>query len=84
MTVTRSDGTEHVGLVGIDQHQRRQVDDALNRTLDELARIIGSPHRAQNALLALLGERLISVQPDFDRNEDSLPVDFTIRRAQHG
>ena len=84
VTVTRSDGTEHVGLVGIDQHQRRQVDDALNRTLDELARTIGSPHRAQNALLALLGERLISVQPDFDRNEDSLPVDLTIRRAQHG
>ena len=84
VTVTRSDGTEHVGLVGIDQHQRRQVDNALNGTLDELARIIGSAHRAQNALLALLGERLISAQPDIDGNEDTLPVDFTIRRAQHG
>ena len=84
VTVTRSDGTEHVGLVGIDQHRRRQVDEALDRTLDELGQIIGSPHRAHNALLACLGERLISVQHDMDESEGTLPVDFTIRRLQHG
>ena len=86
MTLTRSDGSEHIRLVGIDTNQRRQVDVALDRTLDELARIIGSPNRAQDALLALLGERLLVEQHHIEQLDmgESVPFDFTERRIRHG
>ena len=86
VTLTRSDGSEHIRLVGIDTNQRRQVDVALDRTLDELARIIGSPNRAQDALLALLGERLLVEQHHIEQlgMGESIPFDFTEQRIRHG
>ena len=86
VTLTRSDGNEHIRLVGIDTNQRRQVDVALDRTLDELTRIIGSPNRAQDALLALLGERLLVEQQHIEQlgMGESIPFDFTERRIRHG
>ena len=78
--VTRSDGREHIRLAGIDGNQRRQVEEALDRTVDELTGISGSRQRAQNALLALLGERLLSAQPDVDEH---ISADSTERRERH-
>ena len=66
VTITRSDGSEHVGLVAIDQHHRRRVDKALDDVLKEMQEIIGSPHRARRTLLALLGERILSEQAEAD------------------
>ena len=57
-TFTRADGGEYVRLVSVDENQRRVVDHALDRTLEELTGILGSPHRAHKALLAVLGDRL--------------------------
>ena len=59
VTVTRSDGTEHVRLVGIDDNQRRDAEKALDDALRGLAGITGSPQHAEKTLLALLGERLL-------------------------
>ena len=81
MTITRSDGSEHVRLVGIDRGQRRHVDRALDGILERLAEIVGSPHRAQRALLALLGERLLPERAERDGEARSGP---TAERARHG
>ena len=62
VTVTRSNGTEHVQLVSIDQGHRRQVEQVLDETLDRLESVIGSRGRARRSLLALLGERALPEQ----------------------
>ena len=81
VTITRSDGSEHVGLVGIDERQRHKADKVLDDALDELQGIIGSPHRARKALLALLGERLLSESAD---SGGEAKFDFLSKRARHG
>ena len=81
VTITREDGSEYVDLVGIDQRNRHHVDRALDDILMELLEIIGSPHRARKALLALLGERILSEQTD--RNEEA-KLDVMSKRARHG
>ena len=80
LTVTRSDGMEHHRLVDVDQNQRPLIDEELDRTIDRLVRIIGSPNRANNALLAVLGERLLDTQSDVMIN-DNLSME---RRVQNG
>ena len=60
VTITRPDGSEHVGLVDIDERQRNFVEKALDEILKELGETMGSPHRAHKALLAALGERMLS------------------------
>ena len=83
VTVTRSDGSEHVRLVGIDHDQRQPLEGALNSVLDELTSLTGSPQRAHNSLLALLGERLLPTQGNVDDNlEDS--TDHGETRSSHG
>ena len=62
VTVTRSDGTEHIQLVSIDQGHRSQVEQVLDETLDRLESVIGSRGRARRSLLALLGERALPEQ----------------------
>ena len=81
VTITRSDGSEHVGLVGVDQRQRHRVAQALDGVLEELQEIIGSPHRARKALFALLGERILSEQAG--GNDEAKP-EFMSKRARHG
>lgn len=59
LTVTCADGTEYVRLVGIDREQRDAYEGALDDALARLINLTGSPARAQQGLLALLGERLL-------------------------
>ena len=80
VTITRSDGNEHVRLVGIDQTQRHHVEQAFDNALEELTKIIGSPYRAHKALLALLGERLL---PERIGRNDDIQIDIIKGRAQH-
>lgn len=77
--VTRSDGTEHHRLVDVDQSQRPLIDEALDRAIDRIVETIGSPNRAHNALLAVLGDRLLA-----NKNDDNLSIEIAERRAQHG
>ena len=81
VTITRPDGSEHVGLVDVDRHQRDSVDTVLDATLKELQKTLGSPHRARKALLAMLGERILSEQADSD---DETTLDFPSVKARHG
>ena len=81
VTITRSDGSEHVRLVGIDQNQRRHVDKALDSILKELTEIIGSRQRAHKALLALLGEQLLT---EGDDSDGKAQIDFIKKRARYG
>ena len=66
VTLTRSDGSEHVRLVGVDEDERPEADRALDVALQHLSEITGSPHRAQKVLLALLGERLLPERAERD------------------
>ena len=70
VTLTRSDGSEHVRLVGVDENERPEADRALNVALKHLSQITGSPHRAHKVLLALLGERLL---PERAERDDETP-----------
>ena len=80
VTITRPDGSEHVGLVDIDQRQRYLVDEALGEVLTKLGETIGSPHRAHKALLAALGERMLSEPAGGGEVYPVLPE----RKARHG
>ena len=64
VTVTRSDGAEQPLLVGIDQQLRPDAERALDDALTRFTEITGSQRRAQHALLALLGERLLPASED--------------------
>ena len=64
VTLTRSDGSEHVRLVGIDENHRALAEEALDAALADLTEITGSPHHATKVLLALLGERLLPVEAE--------------------
>ena len=83
VTVTRSDGSEHVRLVAVDHKQRDDLDQALNGVLDEIANLTGSTQRAQLSLLALLGERLLPDRKDADGDRE---VQFNRgqQRTHHG
>ncbi len=75
LTVTRADGTEYVRLVGVDQDQRDACEGALDDALVRLTDLTGSLARAQQTLLALLGERLLPAP------EQDAPTE---ERRQHG
>ena len=81
VTITRPDGSEHVGLVDIDQRQRYLVDKALDEVLKELGETIGSPHRAHKALLAVLGERMM---PEPAGSDDEVNLVLPERKARGG
>lgn len=81
VTITRSDGSEHNRLVGIDHSQRRSADEALDKIIEDMTEIIGSPHRARKALLALLGERLLQEQAD---SNDRTQNDSIRKGVQYG
>ena len=81
VTITRSDGSEHVDLVDIDQCQRGPVDKALDEALKELGGMLGSPHRAHKALLAVLGDRMLSEQAG---GNDAVVRVLPDRRSRHG
>lgn len=81
VTVTRSDGSEHARLVGVDHRLRTRAEAALDRVLGELAEMAESPLRAQHALLALLGERLL---PDASTYDAALEFPAASKRASHG
>ena len=80
VTITRPDGSEHVGLVDIDHRQRHLVDKALDDVMKELGETIRSPHRVHKALLAALGERMLS-EPAGD---DDVNLVLPERKARHG
>ena len=55
----------------------RPLDDALKA----LQEVTGSPRRARKALLALLGERVLSERAEGD---DEASLEFMSKRARHG
>ena len=59
---TRPDGAEHIGLAGIEETVRDEADRALDAALASLAEIAGSRRRGTDALLAVLGERLLGAE----------------------
>ena len=82
VTVTRSDGAEQPLLVGIDEELRPDVERALDDALAQFTIITGSKRRAQHALLALLGERLL---PDPREESDTASVSGVLSpRAGYG
>ena len=81
VTITRTDGSEHVGLVDIDRRERGVVEKAIDEVLKELGESIGSPHRVHKALLAALGDRILAEQTR--RSDETVPV-LPERRSRNG
>lgn len=81
VTITRPDGSEHVGLVDIDQRQRGLVEEAIAEVLKELGKTIGSQHRVHKALLAVLGNRILSEQAG---SGDEAVLVLPERKSRHG
>jgi len=81
VTFTRPDGREDVRLVSVDHDERDQLDDALDGFIERMTEFTGSPQRAQRALLALLGERLL---PSRRIADDTSMNDAPNRWVQHG
>jgi len=85
MTITRSDGSEHVRLLAVDHEQRAQVDQAIDEAVEDVARLVGSPQRAHQALLARLGERLMPPRHDLAASSNAMVQDGEIEaKATHG
>ena len=81
VTLTRSDGSEHVRLVGIDENHRAVAEEALDAAVANLTEITGSPHHANKVLLALLGERLL---PEEGEGADAALSNPVHRRVARG
>ena len=60
---TRPDGGEDARLVGFDRSLRPRLEAVLASAVEELAEHTGSPQRAHESLLALMGEKLLPAQP---------------------
>lgn len=65
VTFTTSDGRENHRLVSFDESDRPAVEAAMQDAIEALAVALGSPTKAQHALLAILGEQVLPiVSPD--------------------
>lgn len=87
LTLTRPDGTEYNRLVSVDKSHRDQVLSALDNTVEELALTLGSKNVAESALVAALGDRLLSLHTNTEQaspEEAATVIDFAERKAQHG
>ena len=80
LTLTRPDGSEHVGLVGVDDKHHRFVSEVLDMSLDELVAKMGSEKRALSALMAMMAEKLL---PE-ERAADDRKVGFSADRIRNG
>ena len=80
LTLTRPDGYEHVGLVGVDDKHHRFVSDILDKSLDELVANMGSEKRALSALMAMMAEKLLPRETA----DDDTKVEFTADRLRNG
>ena len=80
LTLTRPDGSEHVGLVGVDDEHQEFVSEILDRSLDNLVAKMGSEKRALSALMAMMGEKLLPQETA----DDDTRVEFTPSRLRNG
>ncbi len=78
--VTRSDGREHDRLVALDDADRPLTERTLDDALAGLESALGSKERAEKALLACLGERLL---PQSDRPNAKPMNHAKARRTRH-
>ncbi|MDE0652428.1 MAG: hypothetical protein OXI26_02085 [bacterium] len=78
---TWPDGDEYALLVAVDDDERRLVENALAELLENLGQHAFSLRRAQNALLAILGDR---VRPARDMVPEEWVTDASVRGASHG
>ena len=62
LTLTRPDGNEHVGLIGVDDKDHHFVSEILDRGMEELIGRMGSEKRALSALMAMIAEKFLPSQ----------------------
>ena len=80
VTITRLDGQEHDRLVAVDETDRPLAEKVLEDSLTRLERGLGSHARAEKALLACLGERLL---PQLNEGHSEPVTDSRSRSTRH-
>ena len=80
LTLTRPDGEEHVGLVGVDDKHHQFVSEILDMSLDDVVAKVGSEKRALSALMAIMAEKLL---PEKEADDD-MNVGFYADRIRNG
>ena len=79
LTLTRPDGSEHIGLVGVDEKHQQFVSDILDKGLNKLVAKMGSEKRALSALMGMMAEKLL---PSQNEAEDDTMIEFTTDRVR--
>jgi len=79
--VTWPDGDEYALLAAVDDDERQLVENALDEALENLGKHALSLRRAQNALLAILGDRMRAAR---DMVPGEWVTDASVRGASHG
>ena len=64
VTVTRADGREHARFVNIQADQRDGLSAVLDEAIARIEQMVGSGEKAQQALLAMIGERVMEGSED--------------------
>jgi len=81
VTFTRPDGREDIRLVSVDHAERDRLEFELDGFVQQLTEVTGSLQRAEHALLALLGERLL---PSSRTADETLTSDASNRWVLNG
>lgn len=82
VTFTRPDGREDHRVAILDENTRTAAANALNVALGKLEKTLGSETRAQQTLLALLGEQILPPVPSTSENEVTNLT--TKKKTKHG
>ena len=81
VTFTRPDGREDYRLATLDEKERAIAESALQSVVADLAQVMGSQTRAQQALLAVLGDQIL---PVVTATSDTGITDITAKSTKHG
>lgn len=81
IVVTRSDGSDCIKFVGVENRHRQTLEERIDEIISELEGMLGSPEQAQSALTAILGDRMIPEQRTSIQDTDD---NITELRASNG
>lgn len=81
ITVTRSDGSDIMKFVGVENRHRGEIEETIDEVIKKFEKRLGSPEQVKSALAAILGDRMIPEQRTSIQDTDD---NITELRASNG